>query len=1061
MKKIYLFLAFFIVLQSVKSQTPTLYKDINSLINQSSISGNPEYTTVGNKVFFVATAPLTGKELYVSDGTTGGTIVIDINPGIPSSSPAGLTEMNGMLYFSATDGSNVTGTELWRTDGTVAGTMMVKDIYTGQGNSSYPTQLTKVGGVLYFVATTGVGGITGKELFVSDGTDAGTNLVKDIRVGSSGSNPRNLLGIGSTLFFVANDGVNGEEVWKSNGTEAGTVIVKDINAGSAGASPNYLTNLNGTLYFSATKAASATELWKSDGTDAGTVVVKEATSGIYYPAYLYAFGGNVYFQARDDGTYGTVLWKTDGTLAGTVIVKNNVTPYTFYTVGSILYFTGTDYTTGIELWRTDGSAGGTVLVKDLNPGSNGSNPTNLTAFNGNLYFYTVGEYALWKSDGTGSGTVKLADATVGGGGITYTYGGPTKLFFTLNKYKEGIPATATGAEPWVSDGTDGGTNLLKDINTNTDNSNPNNFCNVGNNTFFTANNGVVGNELWKTDGTAAGTVLVKDIRTGTLNSDPAFLTNVGGTLFFAAYTDNAGWELWKSDGTEAGTVMVKDINPGTQGSNPYTFSSINGTLYFSAYHPSSGWEMWKSDGTDIGTQLIKDINPGVTNSYPVKFTEVNGTIFFTAQNGAAGANNDEELWKTDGTAAGTVLVKDIRSGVAASAPTGLTSFNNKLYFSADDGVNGQEMWVSDGTDAGTVLFKEFTAGVSHGNPKNYKVIGNTMYFTARGTAGAASVWKTDGTAGGTVKVKQTSSTSGSGPEPNEFTLSNGSIFFTAYADGAGKELWKTDGTDAGTVVVKDIMPGTISSDVEFLTDFKGTLYFKADGNLNNDELWKSDGTEAGTVSLELNAYGESKPSELIVLNDRLLFGATDFFKGAEMWRIENFAVPLTLLNFTAQKENKKVALNWQTSNEINTALFQIERAENNRFVKIGETNAENNLNGHTYKFIDEYPLPGNNFYRLKMIDFDGSFTYSSVERIYFDEKSYIRIFPNPALNKLNIFKVKDFNNLQVIDAAGKVVWQQKISNENVQINIQRLLPGNYILKLQGTTQVKSLQFLKQ
>src|SRR5690606_25151608 len=122
MKKIYFLLFFAMAVLTANSQTAELYKDINSLINQGSISGDPEYTTVGNKVFFVASEPLTGKELYVTDGTTGGTTLIDINPGKGASSPAGLTEMNGVLYFSATDGSQSTaGTELWRSDGTAAG----------------------------------------------------------------------------------------------------------------------------------------------------------------------------------------------------------------------------------------------------------------------------------------------------------------------------------------------------------------------------------------------------------------------------------------------------------------------------------------------------------------------------------------------------------------------------------------------------------------------------------------------------------------------------------------------------------------------------------------------------------------------------------------------------------------------------------------------------------------------------------------------------------------------------------------------------------------------------
>src|SRR5205823_8808173 len=104
-------------------------------------------------------------------------------------------------------------------------------------------------------------------------------LVKDIRPGGIGSNPFNLMVVGETLFFSANDGVNGTELWKSDGTAAGTVLVKDIRPGSAGSSPSYHTVVKGTLYFTANDGVNGVELWKSDGTAAGTVLVKDIRPG--------------------------------------------------------------------------------------------------------------------------------------------------------------------------------------------------------------------------------------------------------------------------------------------------------------------------------------------------------------------------------------------------------------------------------------------------------------------------------------------------------------------------------------------------------------------------------------------------------------------------------------------------------------------------------------------------------------------------------------------------------------------------------------------------------------
>jgi ELWxxDGT repeat protein len=224
--------------------------------------------------------------------------------GSASSNPSDLTDVQNTLYFSATTSSS--GTELWKSDGTVSGTVMVKDIVSGTGSSS-PFYFRAVGNIVYFRACD----TNGCELWKSDGTFPGTVMVKDIRSGSVGSSPNSLTAVGNTLYFRATDGNNGIELWKSDGTASGTVMVKDINSGGSDSNPNYLTAIGNTLYFLANDGTNGAELWKSDGTTSGTVMVKDINPGnsngeIYY---LTAVGYNFYFRAYNPSTgyelYGT------------------------------------------------------------------------------------------------------------------------------------------------------------------------------------------------------------------------------------------------------------------------------------------------------------------------------------------------------------------------------------------------------------------------------------------------------------------------------------------------------------------------------------------------------------------------------------------------------------------------------------------------------------------------------------------------------------------------------------------------------------------------------------
>ena len=189
------------------------------------------------------------------------------------------------------------------------------------------------------------------------------------------------------------------------------------------------------------------------------------------------------------------------------------------------------------------------------------------------------------------------------------------------------------------------------------------------------------------------TVLFRDINTGSGNGyfESMFGQNnvptrsliaVGNTLFMAANDGTNGLELWKSDGTASGTMMVKDINIGsydgitTESISGPTMTAFGTTLYFVANDGTNGDELWKSDGTASGTMMVKDIYNGSDSSDPYSLTAVGNTLYFTADDGT----NGYELWKSDGTTNGTMMVKDIDNGSGSSNPSYLTAVGNTLYF---------------------------------------------------------------------------------------------------------------------------------------------------------------------------------------------------------------------------------------------------------------------------------------------------------------------------------------------------------------------------------------------
>jgi ELWxxDGT repeat protein len=543
----------------------TLVQDINP----ATAGSWPEsLTAVGDRVFFTAEVPATGRELYVSDGTPAGTrLVKDIRPGsggsIPISPGPHLTNVNGTLFFLANDG--VHGDELWKSDGTAEGTILVKDILPGPASpfTGDSTELTEVSGTLFFLANDGV---HGRELWKSDGTEAGTVLVEDINPGSASSTPYGLTAVGDRLFFSAQTLATGRELWVSDGTAEGTVPVP----GTGGFYPGDLINVGGTLFFSTSFFFGEAELWKSDGTAAGTVPVAsfyptfsaDGSSCSYSVGRLANVNGTLFFQVAEECRYG-----------------DNDNGYTF--------------TFAWSLYRTDGTSAGTVFLGTFA----GSRIDDLTVVGGTLFFVSGG--FLWKCDGTAGGTSSVHSERP----YWLTSLGD-RLFFSAF-------ASGTGQELWVSGGPSAGTRLVTDINPGAASSGPQWLTAVGGRLFFGADDGVHGRELWVLAPERVESVTINDGSAQRSRVTSLTVTFSGGVSF-----DPGAFELLRQDGSPVGLEIVTSLAEGRTVA-VLTFAGddiLGGSLADGNYtltirgeriHDALGWSL---DGDGDGTPGVDRVD---------------------------------------------------------------------------------------------------------------------------------------------------------------------------------------------------------------------------------------------------------------------------------------------------------------------------------------------------------------------------------------------------------------------------------------------------------------------
>lgn len=833
-------LLFLLSVASVFAQAPYLVKDLGNASGATSArSSDPRaFLDSGGKLFFVATSETNGLEPWVHDA--GGTRFLrDINGGTAGSNVTLFMELTpGVVIFTANDGVN--GTQLWRSDGTEAGTTLLK-IVNATASGFLPT--FSYGGKVFFSVDDGV---HGREPWVTDGTSEGTQLLVETGPGTAGNGAGNFFRFGNTTRFFALGGI-----WSTDGTPTGTtldILLESYRFGVA--------VVGNAFYFFGYDSVHGMEPWKSDGTAAGTSMIKEIRSGVasYSISIAPTTSGAVFFA--DDGTGGGGrLWTTDGTAANTVPLDafpatgtTNFTAVLYPTTSGVFFDDGDG---GWKVWRTNGTQAGTYIATTT---VNGAAAFGFIEAFSKIYFtsWVGSSLYLFQTDGSANAPAVNVLPDLPAKNVTFTGG---KLWFAGR-------SAANGTELYVShDGAALGTQLIANLAPDPDpSSRPENFKASGPYLYF---HPMTPRELWRSDGTSGGTVEVTEMDSHLLAPAPfgsltpfrgdmyfhhghtgfyrvdgvnGGATKIGDYQFDAMTADENTIYMWAwssrgiftSDGTVAGTIPLYDPNdPGhflaydsvvvlpydgyswircyhglfrTAGTvatthrvasmpeyNTYLtgwLAGAGGLVYSGMFSSTNGIELWRSDGTAAGSFVVKDANPGAASSNPSNLTPAGRLLFFTA----TAADHGTELWRTDGTAAGTFMLKDIRPGTESSQPSALASLGEVVYFAANDGTTGIELWKSDGTTEGTVLVRDLAPGVMSSKPAWLAAAGGKIWFSANDGLHGYELWSTDGTENGTELAGDIIPGSSSS-SPDQMTAAESTLFFTAMTDVEGRELW--------------------------------------------------------------------------------------------------------------------------------------------------------------------------------------------------------------------------------------------------------------------------------
>lgn len=679
------------------------------------------------------------------------------------------------------------------------------------------------------------------------------------------------------------------------------------------------------------------------------------------------------------------------------------------------------------VWVTDGTQANTVALANQV-----IDVIQVYVANNKAYFmgYNTGDagYYLYESDGTVAGTKQLAEVR---DALATPYFVDKSQIAMINS-KVIVPITNPQVGMEIANVTATGKTVIKDINPGPAGSDAQMFQVFKNKLFFVANDGTNGPEVWSTDGTEAGTSLLKNSVEGTASGvTPKDIFLFKDEIYFSAGSGSID-NVWRTKNNGADAEQFFFTNSG----------NILGTANDSIYMITNPMMIYKSAGDS--TILVADVSasPGEALNPSENFSLGDKFIFSILSLGG-GSPYGKELWTLDWQTPGAGVLKDINPGLSdglfgptyGEAKQRIYKINEtKAIFAADDGANGVELWVTDGTLAGTVLLKDINPGAASSNPRNINATQNGLVYFATDDG----LWSTDGTAGGTVKVNSFSSIN------NVLNFDN-DIYVTAV-DGANWGVYKSDGSkvqslpsapgemialgdqlyvavDNGLVVNSTTIdiPATPSN----LQVFKGQLYFAANG-----QLWHSTGTAATT-----RIAADIDPIKFRLMDGLLYMTASSKDYGIELFRTD------------VQKFSQDIS--FSVSNKTTTdAPFELTATTTSGLpVTFELVTGGVTLTGSTVTIkspgIVQIKAKQAGDETFEPAEVSVTFSVDEITGLGEDVAS-VKIYPNPVEHHLFVTRP---GQLKILDSSGREVVNQKVDES---IDLSSLKTGFYIAIVNNT-----------